>query len=409
MKLLTFLGLGNYTPTTYTWDGQEMETSFAPLASCRFLKADQIVVFLTQKARENVFNNFIKHAQESVQANVIPVDIPAGAKEEELWQIFSAILEQTSPDEELAFDVTHGFRSSPMISLLAAAFMRSAFNVKLKAILYGAYDAKDEANRTPIFDLSPMITLLEWAVAADRFNRTGDSRYFASLIREQQKSLALRGMLEEAGTLGKLQKNLTELSLYLHMIRPEQAMQAAEELKDHIECSTSALEKAMGTLPFRALLNTVKEAYHPVAHHAKPKDLAQLKEMLATERIMIGWYIERELWMQAAALIREWLVSWVMAQMGEVNISNRTNRERFESVISIEAHAFLNAKHQQPPFSSTFLSNLPEQEQFFGRWLSFTEPRNDLMHAGQRDDSKEPNTLISQIKETYNWLVTLPV
>ncbi len=145
MKLLTFLGLGNYTPTTYTWDGQEMETSFAPLASCRFLKADQIVVFLTQKARENVFNNFIKHAQESVQANVIPVDIPAGAKEEELWQIFSAILEQTNPDEELAFDVTHGFRSSPMISLLAAAFMRSAFNVKLKAILYGAYDAKDEA------------------------------------------------------------------------------------------------------------------------------------------------------------------------------------------------------------------------------------------------------------------------
>ena len=94
----------------------------------------------------------------------------------------------------MAFDITHGLRLFPLVGLLAAAFLRSGLSVDLQAVLYGAFDVRDRGvtpNRTPMFDLSPMLALLEWSTAADRFNRTGDSRYLASLVSAQRKQLAL--------------------------------------------------------------------------------------------------------------------------------------------------------------------------------------------------------------------------
>ncbi len=193
MKLLTFLGTGKYQPTTYEWNGQAWEAEFAPAASCRFLEADEVAVFLTEEAQQRVFERFVNALPPTVR--IQPLEVPLGKSETEMWGIFERVRSQVQPGEEVAFDVTHGLRSSPILSILAAAFLKAGFGVQIRAVLYGALEAgvKDESGptvRAPMFDLTPLLTLLEWAAAADRFNRTGDSRYLASLLRQQQKAIA---------------------------------------------------------------------------------------------------------------------------------------------------------------------------------------------------------------------------
>jgi hypothetical protein len=50
------------------------------------------------------------------------------------------------------------------LALLAAAFLRSAKGIRLRALLYGAYDAR-ENDVAPVFDLTPFLDLLEWMFA----------------------------------------------------------------------------------------------------------------------------------------------------------------------------------------------------------------------------------------------------
>ena len=174
MKLLTFLGVSKYEETTYTWQDKEYKCRFAPLASCHFLQPEELIVFLTEDAQQQIFPEFRAEVPKSVRLRAVPV--PLGKDEAELWQIFEQVSGAVQPGEEAAFDITHGLRSFPLVGLLAAAFLRSGLDVKLRAVLYGAYDVGKVVSpgHTPMFDLSPMLSLLEWAAAADRFNRTGD-------------------------------------------------------------------------------------------------------------------------------------------------------------------------------------------------------------------------------------------
>ncbi len=155
MKLLTFLGKGNYQETTYCWREKEYSTKFAPIASCHFLNPDHLVVFLTNEARDEVFDEFAKSIPHHVR--VLPVEVPLGKTEGELWKIFEQILSSVKSGDdgvsvksgdEIAFDITHGMRSSPLLSMLVAAFLKSGFNIQIKAVLYGAFEAKVD-NKPP--------------------------------------------------------------------------------------------------------------------------------------------------------------------------------------------------------------------------------------------------------------------
>jgi len=168
MKLLTFLGIANYRETLYKWEGRGYRSRFSPLASCAFLEPEEIIVFLTADAERDIFPEFAREVPESVR--VRPVSVPLGADEAELWHIFDLVAGCVSPGEEVAFDITNGLRSFPLLGLLAAAFLRSGLDVRLKAVLYGAFDVGRVLGNgeTPMFDLTPMLALLEWSAAADR-------------------------------------------------------------------------------------------------------------------------------------------------------------------------------------------------------------------------------------------------
>lgn len=418
MKLLTFLGTAKYQSTIYQWkkDGneQEFEAEFAPAASCRFLKADEVVVFLTEEAQQMVFERFISALPQEVRIH--PVEVPLGKSESEMWSIFDRVRLQVQPAAEIAFDVTHGLRSSPILSILAAAFLKAGFDVQIKAVLYGAFEAgtKDELGRThaPMFDLTPLLTLLEWAVAADRFNRTGDSRYLASLLKQQQKAIAQAAVqdkdrLEQAGKLGNLAGALTSLTQNLQLIRPLAVIESAGRLPEQINAAVPVLAQTAAAQPFQALLNTIIQTYQPLG--LSSNQLKQAREILRVERQMIRWYFERELWMQAFALAREWLISWLMVQTGFFAMENLEARKVYENLLGAESDAFVKAKKGEKEYSSIFLGNLPCIKEVFGFWPTLADYRNDLLHAGHRPEPADVDNLIKNLNSILEKLDSLPL
>jgi len=414
MKLLTFLGVGKYDTTAYTWQGQEHGCSFAPVASCHFLQPDTLIVFLTEGAQDEVYGAF--RAALPAELTVQPIPIPLGQDEQELWQIFEQVSSCVEPGEEVAFDITHGLRSFPLLGLLAAAFLRSGLRVSLRAVLYGAFDVRDKSvtpHRTPMFDLTPMLSLLEWAVASDRFNRTGDARFLASLLKQQQKALATtahgdRELLAQAGGLGALAGKLTEVSQALRLIRPHQAMAEVAALPQRLAWASPALERSATTRPFSLLLESIAASYLPLAL-ADASEPQNAWANIAKQRDMINWYLEREQWTQAATLAREWLVNWVMVQLGHTQLTQRSARERVEHVIGAETEDFVRAKQEGRRFVSMFLAPLPAVDEVLAAWSALTEVRNDINHAGMRENSKDPETLIKQISWCVERLNALPL
>ncbi len=410
--VLAFLGARKLQETTYAWQEQRYKASFTPLATTSFLKPARVSVFLTKEARESTFPEFRELFQDAFPRIALnPVNIPSGKSDEELWALFSAIADTIldAPEKHIVFDITHGFRSLPVLALLAAAYAQSAFGVHIKAVLYGALDATT-GKVTPMFDLSPMLALLEWAAATDRFNRTGDARYLSSLLRGPQKALARRWQqqpenLRLLSGLGGLAGNLEKISQTLRLIRPHKAMKLAHALPDYVEKAQPVLQQSTGALPFIRLLDSIAQTYAPLAL----SDTQDQREALVRERRMIRWYAEREQWVQAAALAREWLVSWVMAQLRVGPETSSTERHRVEGFVNSEAEAYLQAKKANRPFTPIFLRDLPQVETLLSLWKSFTDVRNDILHAGMRDAPKTPESLIKQIKAALEQIEGLPL
>jgi hypothetical protein len=413
MKLLTLLEEAQYTKTTFVWEDKRCKARYAPVASCRFLKPDELIVFLTREAESSIYPDFRAALPEDLPVEAVLV--PAGSSAEELWQIAQTINQSVQDGEEVALDITHGPLSFPLVAMMVVIFMRVARGIPLKAILYGAYgiDKGVETGITPVFDLVQMLNWVEWFVAADRFASAGDADNLSQLLRKYRSQLVRtahgdKEVLNQLGSLGKLAGVIENISQSLHMIRPYQAMTHIADLEARLEEALPLLETPHNPLPTPVLLERLKTVYTPLAH-PDPGAPEQACKTLEIERRLINWYAERELWVEAVTLAREWLVSWAMLQLDLRDFTGRTARQRVESVLAAEAHDYMNSGKLKQPYQAIFLGNLPQIEDALALWLELIEVRNDINHAGKRPHPSTPKALVARTQKCVQSINQLPL
>ena len=246
MTILTILGAGNYEATNYRWEGREHRSALFASAVAAWFPEAAVNAVSTTLAWE-------KHGVALSEAipSVQQIPIPDGADETELWIIFNALVEAIPEGEEVIFDITHGFRSQPVLALLVASFLRVAKGIKIKAILYGAYEKNRE--NSPVFDLTPFVSMLDWANATERFLETGDARKIAMLIREQRQS-----------PLNSVAARLTDLSEALTLVRPMLITKKAGDLIVKVEEAKTEPWRAQHA-PLKLLLNRIEASFSPLA------------------------------------------------------------------------------------------------------------------------------------------------
>ena len=366
LKALTFLGLGKYETTTYIrHDGSDnCETDLFPLAVAKLYIPDKIIAFITPKVRKDKKEDLTKLCDE-LGEKFTTVDIPNGNSPDELWDIFAKCVDEDVVEEndEIILDITHAFRSIPLLIFIVAAYLRQVKNVELRSIIYGAFEARNEnANETPIFNLTPFVDLLEWMNAVNVFQNYGDARHIAKL--GVQKDIA---------------STLTNLSNALLTNRTLEAQEAA------MKFNGLSFDDSQQP-PFQMLVEQLKGSYQQMAVN-KPAD--NLKNSLKAQYRQIKWYMENQHYLQAITLMREWLVSWKCIRDSKKWL-NAEERKRVEKELNDLGN------NQANPFTV-----LDTTIQTATKLWNGCKIRGDLAHCGMRNRPKKAKEAIQEIESLF--------
>ncbi len=406
MNLLTFLGIADYKQTTYTLAGQQHTTCYCPAAVAHFYKPELTLVVVTHDAQAKHFEPLADEISAVTQPVAIP--IPDGHSETDLWGIFNALTARVKEKDELIVDITNGFRSLPFLSFLAIAFLRLARRVEVQHVYYGAFEARNkETNESPLFDLTPFVTLLDWTIATDRFTRFGDASDLAGLLRRGVPPGPLMQSDMQARTLGRAFKDAAKameaVSLALRLTRPLETMTASHELTRTLQ-QVGALV-AQEARPFGLLAEQIHLAYQPLALPDDPLARDNWPVNLRIQLDLVGLYLERGQIVQAVTLAREWLVSLLLYHFGGNSlIDYKSGREPVEHALNNAGERVKGGEHPRPPYATPYdqpLQLLAAHEEIGKLWGELTQLRNDMAHVGMKAKLRSAESLRSNALTLY--------
>ncbi len=388
MQLLSVLGTGRYEETCYTWQGQQVRTPYVIRALCEFFQPDQVTVLVTQEAKAAHWQNL----QQAVgQRSLIPVPIPSVQSEAEVWQIFDAVVTAVEPEMQVIFDITHAFRSIPLLVLLAAAFLQKARRVNIQGVYYGAFEANRQA--PPIVDLTPAIKLLDWLTATDKFLATGSSVELGQLLSTIQQDFYRQGQPNNTEIrptrLKSMGDRIQAISRSLELVRPLDLLDEAARLQT---LSSEQLQNEVGIFakPFQLLLEPIQQDYGQFA--LKQARQADPTTVLQKQFCLLRWYVTKEQGTQAILLAREWLVS-ALCMADQRNYLDKTERKTIEDQLGRMIGA---ATSLQEPIAQ----HVQDPQKLAAVWSTLTEYRNDIAHTQMRPTQISADTLQTYVQQT---------
>ncbi len=371
MIALSFLGIGNYKETTYVLGDKRHRTRFFSAALPHIFPLEKLFVIQTEEARQK-YGDALRR-----ECDYEPIVVPSGKNEEELWQLFGIMADAVPSGATLLMDVTHGFRSQPMLGLAAAVYLQAAKNVTIDRIVYGAWESRNETDESPVFDLTPFQKLIEWASAARFFLRAGDAVALAHLLSDTQAQTHLSEADYRARGLNATGKTLQRLTRSLALVQPLHALDAAKRLprvEDRLETDLDHLPEAR---PFAALLDEVRARF---AQLVEAEGHLFTAAGFRAQAAMIRYYLTTDQLQQALTLSREALVSRLCVQ-----ITGSTERD-----------VLLKKEHREK--AQNFLHTLVERvtahefpegspsEKLASVWARLRDLRNHVNHAGMREE-----------------------
>lgn len=410
MKIgLSFLGIGNYRMANYYWSPteqkkQEYNTTLFPETLPAFFNVSKLLVFVTQKAAADT--NCLE-LQKRMGNLLKLVKIPEGKNETELWNIFSIVAAEVPPHSEIIIDVTHAFRSLPLIVFNVASYLRRVKNVQVAQIVYGNWEARDESHdppRAPVIDLTTMLDLQDWLHGIDAFRRRGEAdELAASLSRTQgqiwQTSSADIINNELPHKLKHTAAQLRNFSEALRLLRPLEVLQASAELNNLLE--TVQEEARRWAKPFADILQDLSNEIIPL--QVEKPAILNTTHLKAQVRL-IHYYLKKDLVVQAVLLTREWLVSFLICkQEGQKQWRERYKRLSAEKELNCAAAMQRGENIPLPIWYNKF----PESEELTSLWNETTGLRNDVAHCAMNVQTRPAGTIRSSIQKIVERLEKL--
>lgn len=328
--LITFLGrAGNYQTTTYRFpDNETVTTRFFGLALRRKLQPDRLVMFGTSGSAWDVICldddgaaltgealDAVDQVETAARANQVtqellnplaePISqrlgfevrfrvIDYAEKMAEQLGLLQAMADEVKTGDHVSLDVTHGFRHLPMLAFLSALHLRTARQVNVEGLYYGALEMKQNGV-APVMNLAGLLRIADWTGAVQSFDKDGDYGVFAALIREQSPSVA--SLLQES-------------AFYERTMRPGQARNKLRELATLLDQQHLT---GIGSL-FAPTLRTRLSWHQEDRLYLRQQALARL-------------YLEHDDFLRAALLGYEAFITRLMYRQGKSNPDNWTQRE----------------------------------------------------------------------------------
>lgn len=406
MKIISFLGLNSYQETNYqSLDKSRIyETKYYQEALAEFYQPNEMYIFLTKtvetkppkgEERSNWCQLKERFDHRFPHIRLTPItEIPEQNSPEDVWEIFRRVNDCLQENDSVIFDITHSFRSIPVVALLAASYFRVVRNIQIDALIYGAFEAsfKSEGQKiTPTFDLLPVVRLFDWLTATDQFLKTGNGQDLATLLQQAGEHTELLG------------NRILEISEGLQLLRPMNVMKAAHALPEDVRLASPDLSTIVP--PFKMLLGRVVNEYGQFAVEAPENHEANGKQALRKQLLAIEWYTKKGLYVQALSLAREWLPSLLCNYFKLDPLVEQPNRAEMEFLLSggVQKDKETNKVIRQSTYLEQW-NKLDKQKRklllsLWGGDLGLAKLRNDVLHSGFRKNPKDTEEIKQKLLE----------
>ena len=368
MRLISFLGTGNYDQATYVFDREPpVSTRYIAFALATIFRPTEISLITTNEAWPTHGENLSNLLSE----NGFPVPrqalVPTSAEEKDLWEMFEKVVEQIrSSTDPVLIDITHGLRMHPFFAAACIEYVQSVLPEPPEIrVVYGEY-RKD--GQSPIWELTPFLELLSWSRELRMFLRTGQAKEVAN--RTDQKGSVLNKEWAQAGRQGEksrlreLAKAIKEFSSDFTTIRTGSMLTdkdpSAQKLYDVIVNEQKKEEVKRQLPPLVGILDEVRQMIEPLLTNG-----ARLSSRPGQQALfnLARLYQQMGRYSEAASIIRE----------GWVSLAAPDNADQPGLTLDEDSR-----KEQEENWRRTT-----------AQYQSVAELRNDIQHAGFKRDPKK--------------------
>ena len=332
-------------------------------------------------------------------------NLPDGNKEQEIMEIFMRVFDVLQDGDELYFDITHGYRYLPMLSLVLGNYAKFLKKVTVKSITYGNYEARDKAtNIAPIIDLTMLSDLQDWTHAAADFIENGSPEKMVALAESD-----LKPILKEAKGGNKVATETKRLS---NLLIPY--------AHDFHTCRGINIYHGTNVKPLKAQLAVVEEVLlepmNPVIDKLRA-DVASFSDSPSADNCFKAawWCYERGLYQQAVTFLEEAAISFFCLRHS-IPIDDVKQRE----LVTKAAYCLKNSVSEpdwnveeefKPSVRELCFDKLLSDRKMIEAYFAVVSLRNDVNHCGFRPNPMPSKRIIDNIKaaiETIEHLLNDP-
>lgn len=412
---ISFLGTGFYQECIYHDKESDYQKSrFIQCATLEQIGAkqwganDAVRIFITDRAKTANWSktittrpNFKKEEMPytgleteiekmQLKVGVEAVHVPDGKDEAEMWQIFQIVFREIEEGDELFIDLTHAFRYLPMLVLVLSNYAKFLKHVSVRHLSYGNYEAHTDVNgveKAPIVDLMPLTMLQDWTTASSEFLKYG----YVQQLAERMKSTLLP-LLRDQKTRAeaRLVKTFADL-LTTYAI-------------DRLTCRGLKIENGDTANRLNEVIAKIKTT------GIKPLDpvFEKIRSTIstssdATENCLQAarWCYDRNLYQQAATLLREGVVSY-FCRRHDIPTDDKDKRELVAHAMDIKfkgtPRANWDVEEEYNPLVERLLNDEMLTKEVVTQFSIIRDLRNDFNHAGFRCNAVTPNKIVANIE-----------
>ncbi|MDA8972506.1 TIGR02221 family CRISPR-associated protein [bacterium] len=444
---ISFLGTSNYVECNYFLEEDDskliknvkyVQEALLKLHQPFFGREDICYFFLTKDAKsqnwedgqqfnsitrnydlpnEGLKNRIISLCENGFQAQIENVEIPEGFSTKDIWAIFQTVFSKLENNDEVYFDITHAFRSIPMLGLALLNYSKAIHNVNVKGIYYGAFEKLgfasevkkiplDERN-APILNLTTLSILQDWSNAAKDFIEFGNTQnltktlksnynYFDTLSKKQNGRLK--------NSLTKVAQGLQDFSTSIATNRGNSIINNdnARLLNKEIQDLRPRLDEVVQLSPFSSLLSVIENEIKVFED-----------EDIFNGLIAIKWCIKNKLIQQGITLLQEFIITICLKKI-ELDYNNKINRDTVSGLLGKRQDDLFNySNNSNTKLEQEIVVNKLEKEDYYQELIPIFDHisnniRNDINHAGFARKGKSPEefekALVKSFSKFYNLL-----
>jgi CRISPR-associated Csx2 family protein len=419
-KMFSFLGTTEYVECHYQYGktataSRFVQTAVYELFCHDFSEEDEVVIFLTPQAKEKNWYDSMSRDNKPLegleqafkriapQAKVKLVEISEKQDELHLWELFDTVVNEIDDQDEIVFDVTHGFRSLPIMAMSILNYTRFLKKVTFRCIVYGAFEELGPPNKVkemdvseriaPIIDLTPMAKLMDWANGIDHFLRSGDASVIKELTQQQTEEIfrtkGEKFQQIEASRHQHLANCLDAFTQSLQTVRGPFLPESLTKVKD-------ALERAKKTekVHFRPLVRLFDEV--------------QLRiDKFSGDPVMLGyeaaeWCLDHGLIQQGFTFLEEGIITAVCLVTG-LDELDKNDRQLVSSVLVVVDKNTPEEEWRNKDRGrfKQLVKAISPYLQYIKGYSNLVSFRNNINHAGYNRDEYGYRLFYPKLKELH--------